>query len=215
MMPEILSSMIVQVFWWTVPVLIVLGVVVIVHELGHFLTARAVGIKVKSFSVGLGSEIVGFTDKYDTRWKISWIPLGGFVSFKGDQNAASLPSADDLEKLTPEERAGNFHTAALWRRSLVLLAGPFANFLLGFAIFTGMVLWTGIIYQQAEIICVEPGTPAAQAGLKAGDKILAVGGQAVRSFEDFSSHVVLNARSPIDITVGAGKIHELAGSARA
>ena len=204
MMPEFLSSVIVQVFWWTVPVLIVLGVVVIVHELGHFLTARAVGIRVKSFSVGMGPEMAGFTDKSGTRWKISWIPLGGFVSFKGDENAASLPSAGDLEKLTPEERAGNFHTAALWRRSLVLLAGPFANFLLSLVIFTGMVLWTGIIYQTAEIICVEPGTPAAQAGLMAGDKILAVGGQAVRSFEDFSSYVVLNARSPIDITVERG-----------
>ena len=85
-----------------------------------------------------------------------------------------------------------------------MLAGPFANFLLSLVIFTGMVLWTGIIYQTAEIICVEPGTPAAQAGLMAGDKIFAVGGQAVRSFEDFSSYVVLNARSPIDITVERG-----------
>ncbi len=201
MMPEILSSAIVQVFWWTVPFLLVLGVVVIVHELGHFLAARALGITVETFSVGFGPEIAGFYDKSGTRWRVAWIPLGGYVKFKGDETVASLPSAEDLDKLTPVQRQGNFHTAALWRRTIVVLAGPFANFLLSLVIFTGMVLWTGIVYQQAEIICVEPGTPAAQAGLKAGDKILAVGGQAVRSFEDFSSYVVLNARSPIDITV--------------
>jgi regulator of sigma E protease len=91
-----------------------------------------------------------------------------------------------------------------------VLAGPFSNFLLSLIIFTGMVLSTGIIYQQAEIICVEPGTPAAQAGLKAGDKILSVGGAPVRSFEDFSSYVVLNARSPIDIAVERdGKVVDL------
>ncbi len=200
-MSQLLSSVLGQVFWWTVPVLIVLGVVVIVHELGHFLAARAMGIKVKSFSVGMGTEMVGFTDKSGTRWKISWIPLGGFVSFKGDENAASLPTAQDLEKLTPAEREGNFHTAALWRRTVVILAGPFSNFALSLAIFTGMVLWTGVVFQQAEIVCVEPGTPAAQAGLKEGDKILSVGGHAVRSFEDFSSYIVLNARSPINITI--------------
>jgi len=201
MMPQLLASAIGQIFWWTVPFLLVLGVVVIVHELGHFLAARALGITVEAFSVGFGPEIAGFYDKHGTRWRLAWIPLGGYVKFKGDENVASLPSAEELEKLTPSQRQGNFHTAALWRRALIVLAGPFSNFLLGFVILTGMVLWTGIVYQQAEILCVEPGTPAAQAGLKAGDKILSVGGRSVRSFEDFSSYVVLNARSPIDIAV--------------
>lgn len=201
MMPQLLSSAIGQVFWWTVPFLLVLGVVVIVHELGHFLAARALGITVETFSVGFGPEIAGFHDRHGTRWRIAWIPLGGYVKFKGDESVASLPSAEDLDKLTPSQRQGNFHTAALWRRALIVLAGPAANFLLSLAIFTGMVLWTGIVFQQAEIICVEPGTPAAKAGFKEGDKILSVGGQAIRSFEDFSSYVVLNARSPIDVAV--------------
>ncbi len=210
MMPQLLSSAIGQIFWWTVPFLLVLGVVVIVHELGHFLAARALGITVEAFSVGFGPEIAGFLDRHGTRWRLAWIPLGGYVKFKGDETVASLPSAEQLEKLTPSQRQGNFHTSALWRRTLIVLAGPFSNFLLSLIIFTGTVLWTGIIYQQAQILCVEPGTPAAQAGLMAGDKILSVGGQPVRSFEDFSSYVVLNARSPIDIAVERdGKVVDL------
>jgi len=210
MMPQVLSSAIAQLFWWTVPFLLVLGVVVIVHELGHFLAARALGVTVETFSVGFGPEIAGFRDRSGTRWRLAWIPLGGYVKFKGDESVASMPSAEDLDKLTPAERQGNFHTSALWRRTLIVLAGPFSNFVLSLVIFTGMVLATGIIYQQAEILCVEPGTPAAQAGLKAGDKILSVGGAPVRSFEDFSSYVVLNARSPIDIAVERdGKVVDL------
>jgi regulator of sigma E protease len=207
MMAQFLSStteLIFGFFWWTVPFLLVLGVVVVVHEFGHFLAGRALGIKVETFSIGFGPEIAGFRDKRGTRWRLAWIPLGGYVRFKGDENAASLPSAEDLEKLTPGEREGNLHTASLWRRVVIVLAGPIANFLLGFVIYTGMVLATGIVYQQAEIICVEDGTPAAQAGLQAGDKILSVGGRPVRNFEDFSSHVILNARSPINISVERG-----------
>ncbi len=201
MMPQLLSSAISQLFLWTVPFLLVLGVVVIVHELGHFLAARALGITVEAFSVGFGPEIAGFYDRHGTRWRLAWIPLGGYVKFKGDETVASLPSAEELEKLTPSQRQGNFHTSALWRRTLIVLAGPFSNFLLSLIIFTGTVLSMGIVYQQAQILCVEPGTPAAQAGLQAGDRIVSVGGHAVRSFEDFSSYVVLNARSPIDIAV--------------
>jgi regulator of sigma E protease len=196
-----LLSSVVDLFWWTVPFLLVLGVVVVVHELGHFLAARALGITVETFSVGFGPEITGFHDRSGTRWRIAWIPLGGYVKFKGDESVASLPSAEELEKLTPAQKEGNFHTAALWRRALIVLAGPFSNFVLTAVIYTGMILAAGIIYQQAQILCVEPGTPAEQAGLKAGDVILSVGGTPVRSFEDFSSYVVLNARSPIDIVV--------------
>jgi regulator of sigma E protease len=201
MITQLLSSALGQLFWWTVPFLLVLGVVVVIHELGHFLAARALGITVETFSIGFGPEIAGFHDKSGTRWRLACIPLGGYVKFKGDESVASLPSAEALEKLTPTERQGNFHTSPVWRRALIVLAGPMANFILSLGIFTAMVLSAGIAYQQAQILCVEPGTPAAQAGLKAGDKILSVGGVAVRSFEDFSSYVVLNARSPIDIAV--------------
>ena len=144
----------------TVPFLLVLGVVVIVHELGHFLAARALGIKVETFSVRFGREIAGFHDRSGTRWRLAWVPLGGYVKFKGDESIASMPSAEQLETLTPGEREGNFHTAPVWRRTLIVLAGPFANFVLGVAIFAGIALSTGIVYQEAQITCVEPGTPA-------------------------------------------------------
>ena len=204
MMPQDLSFAFTQVFWWTVPFLVVLGVVVLVHELGHFLAARALGIKVETFSIGFGPEIAGFHDRSGTRWRLAWIPLGGYVKFKGDESIASMPSAEALDTLTPEQRKGNFHTSALWRRVLIVLAGPFANFLLGVVIFTGLALAMGIVHQEARITCVEPGTPAAKAGLEAGDKIVSIAGKPVKSFEDFSMSVKLNARSPIDIGVDRG-----------
>ena len=204
MIPQELSLAVTEVFWWTVPFLVVLGVVVLVHELGHFLAARALGIKVDTFSIGFGPEIAGFYDRSGTRWRLAWLPLGGYVKFKGDESVASLPSAEALDALTPEERKGNFHTSDLWRRVLIVLAGPFANFLLGIIIFAGIVLATGIVHQEAKITCVEPDTPAARAGLQAGDRIISVAGKPVKGFEDFSMAVKLNARSPIDIAVERG-----------
>jgi regulator of sigma E protease len=204
MIPQDLSFAVSQIFWWTVPFLLVLSVVVIVHELGHFLAARALGIKVETFSIGFGPEIAGFNAKSGTRWRLAWVPLGGYVKFKGDESIASMPSAEQLETLSPSERDGNFHTAPVWRRTLIVLAGPFANFLLGVVIFAGIALASGIVYQEARITCVEPGTPAAKAGLEAGDRVVSVGGKPVKNFEDFSYSVKLNARSQINIAVDRG-----------
>ena len=176
-----------------------LGVVVIVHELGHFLAARALGITVETFSVGFGPEIAGFYDKSGTRWRVASIPLGGYVKFKGDETVASLPSAEDLDKLTPAQRQGNFHTAALWRRTIVVLAGPFANFppksrdLHGDGALDRDYLSTGRNpLRGAGYTC---GTSGIRGG---GRSSLGLAGQAVRSFEDFELLMwVLNARSPI------------------
>lgn len=188
-------------FFWTVPFLLVLGVVIVVHELGHFLAARALGVTVETFSVGFGREIYGFYDRRGTRWRLAWIPLGGYVKFKGDESVASLPSREKIEAMTPSQRVGNFHTAPVWRRSLIVLAGPMANFALCIVLLTGWLMATGITYREARITCVEPGMPGEAAGLKAGDKVLSVSGSSVRSFDDFRRLIVLNARSPIDLVV--------------
>ena len=114
--------------------LVVLTIVVFVHEFGHFIVARWCGVTVKTFSIGFGREIFGFTDKKGTRWRFAWIPLGGYVKFVDDENAASQPSPDALERMTASERAGAFQNKALWQRAAVVAAGPVANFLLAIAV---------------------------------------------------------------------------------
>src|SRR5689334_16131840 len=121
-----------------VPALIVLTAVVFVHEMGHFLVARWCGIQVAAFSIGFGRELAGFTDRHGTRWKISAVPLGGYVRFRGDENAASIPDPEMLAATPPEERIGLFHFSALWKRAAVVAAGPVANFILAILIFAAV-----------------------------------------------------------------------------
>ena len=131
--------------------LVVLSIVVFVHEFGHFIVARWCGVAVRTFSIGFGREIWGLTDRKGTRWRVAWIPLGGYVKFVDDENAASQPSQDTLERMTPEERRGAFQTKAVWQRAAVVFAGPAANFLLAIVIYAavnftspmrGAIVWT-------------------------------------------------------------------------
>src|SRR5215831_15590139 len=115
---------------WIIPFLFVLSIVVFFHELGHFLIARWCGVKVLTFSIGFGPELVGFDDRHGTRWKISAIPLGGYVKFFGDENAASTPDQAAIAAMTPEEKRGSFFHKAVGQRVAVVAAGPLANFLL-------------------------------------------------------------------------------------
>src|SRR5262245_66688838 len=128
---------------WIIPFLFVLSIVVFFHELGHFLIARWCGVKVLTFSIGFGPEIVGFDDRHGTRWKISAIPLGGYVKFFGDDTEASTPSAETLAAMTAEERAGSFHHKKVGPRAAIVAAGPIANFLLAIVIFTGLFTFFG------------------------------------------------------------------------
>jgi regulator of sigma E protease len=118
---------------------LLLGPLVFFHELGHYLAARLFGIKSEVFSIGFGPEITGWTDKRGTRWKLSWIPLGGYVRFAGDMNPASQPDPAWLA-LPPAERARTFQAKPLWQRAIVVLAGPVTNFLLALLILTGFAL---------------------------------------------------------------------------
>src|SRR5919204_1055592 len=128
---------------YVVPFLFVLTIVVFFHELGHFLVARWAGVKVLTFSLGFGPELAGFNDRHGTRWKVSAIPLGGYVKFFGDESEASTPaSAETLANMT-EERAGSFHHKKVGPRAAIVAAGPIANFILGALIFAGMALYYG------------------------------------------------------------------------
>lgn len=164
--------------------LFVLTVVVFVHELGHFLVARWCGVKVKAFSIGFGREIAGFVDRYGTRWRFAWIPLGGYVKFMDDENAASVASAEKLSRMSPEERAGAFHAKPLWQRAAVVAAGPIANFLLSVAIFALMFSLIGVRSTAPRVDEVVPSSPAAAAGFMPGDVIMEVGGNKVDNFTE-------------------------------
>src|SRR5450631_3165820 len=126
------------------PFLFVLTIVVFIHELGHFLVARWCGVKIKAFSIGFGREIFGFYDRYGTRWRFAWIPLGGYVKFLDDDNSASVPSRDALERMSAGEKAGAFQPKPLAARSAIVVAGPIANFLLAIVIFAITFTFVGV-----------------------------------------------------------------------
>ena len=123
--------------------LFVITLVVFVHELGHFLVARLCGVTVETFSIGFGREIFGLTDRHGTRWKISWIPLGGYVKFSGDADASSRPDSASLQQMDAGTRQGALHFKPLYQRALVAAAGPIANFILAIVIFAGVILAFG------------------------------------------------------------------------
>jgi regulator of sigma E protease len=186
--------------------LVVLTVVVFVHELGHFLVARWCGVKIKAFSIGFGPEIAGFFDRHGTRWRFAWIPLGGYVKFMDDDSAASTPSREKLEQMTPEERAGSFHLKPLWQRAAVVVAGPVANFLLAIAIFAVMFTLVGVRSTAPRVDEVVANSPAASAGFKAGDVILEIDGAPVDSFNEVLRIVSASPGRELQITIDRGGV---------
>lgn len=186
---------------YVLPFLFVLTVVVFFHELGHFLVARWCGVAVKTFSIGFGREIFGFDDRYGTRWRVAWIPLGGYVKFIDDEGAASTPSRDALENMTAIEREGSFHGKPVWKRAAVVVAGPLANFLLALVIFTGWFLYHGVHTTDARIDAVVPNSPAERAGLQAGDIVTAINGTKLAGFEKLQQTVGVNVGNPLKFTV--------------
>ncbi len=183
------------------PFLFVLTIVVFFHELGHFLVARWCGIKILVFSVGFGPELLGFTDRHGTRWKIAAIPLGGYVKFFGDENAASVPNPNALAAMTPEERSVSFFHQPVAARSAVVAAGPIANFILAIVIFTTIFMTYGKQETAARVDDVVPNSAAAAAGFKPGDLVVNIAGKPIESFNDMKEIVSLSAGEPLDITV--------------
>jgi len=186
---------------WVVPFFFVLGVVVFVHEMGHFLVARYFGVTVETFSIGFGPEIHGFYDRHGTRWRIAWVPLGGYVKFKGDENAASVPSQEHISDLSEDERRGNFHAKPIAQRAAVVAAGPAANFVLSIVILTVWFMYMGKPIIEPLVSTVQPGSVAAEAGFEPGDVIREIDGTKIQSFDEVQRIVMLNAQTELTITV--------------
>jgi regulator of sigma E protease len=186
---------------YLIPFLFVLSLVVFFHELGHFLIARWCGVRILVFSIGFGPEIVGFNDRYGTRWKISAIPLGGFVKFFGDDNAASVPDKDRLASMDARERSQSFMFQPVAKRAAIVVAGPLANFLLAVVIFAGVFMLYGKQTMSARVDSVQPGSAAADAGFKPGDLVVAINGHAVDSFAEMQRVVGASAGEPLAVTV--------------
>jgi regulator of sigma E protease len=190
---------------YVVPFLFVLTIVVFFHELGHFLVGRWAGVKVLTFSLGFGPELFGFDDRHGTRWKVSAIPLGGYVKFLGDETEASTPSADALAQMTAEERALSFHHKKVGPRAAIVAAGPIANFLLAIVIFAGMFTFFGKPITSARVDKVEANSAAAAAGFQAGDVVTAIDGSKIDTFSDMQRIVSGRAGERLTFTVKRGE----------
>jgi regulator of sigma E protease len=188
-------------FTSVLPFLFVLTVVVFFHELGHFMVARWYGVKVTDFSIGFGKEIYGFNDRYGTRWRFAWLPLGGYVKFVDDDNAASVPDADAQDKLTEEERKGGFHAKPLAHRAAVVAAGPVANFILAIVIFAGIYTFVGESITEPRIGTVIADSIAEKAGFRENDLIKTINGTRVESFGDMQRIVSVNADNQLSFVV--------------
>jgi len=189
---------------YIIPTLLVLGVVVFVHEFGHFIVGRMCGVGVSAFSIGFGPELCGFNDRYGTRWRISAIPLGGYVKFYGDQNAASLPDEAEMAKMTPEERRKSLPAQPLWARALIVAAGPAANFVLAIVIFAATTFIYGKATLTPRVEGVEEASVAAAAGFRGGDLVLRIDGQPIEGFSDLQQIVMSHPDRALTFVVERG-----------
>jgi len=204
-MPDLVS--------WILPFLFVLTLVVTIHELGHYWAARAFGTVIDCFSIGFGKPIFKWKDKRDVEWRIGWIPLGGYVRFAGDDNAAStVPDDADLAAMKQKILAHNppsvvqkfYHFKPVWQRAIITAAGPVANFVLAVILFS---LLSGIIGQQLstpKVTAVTPGSVAERAGFQPGDVVVSTDGQPIESFQALQQYVMIRGGLPIVFGIDRG-----------
>lgn len=181
---------------YLLPFIVAITVIVFIHELGHYLVARWCGVNIEIFSIGFGREIFGWHDSQGTRWKVCWIPLGGYVKFKGDANAASLPQATS-EPIVE----GNFHGKPVWQRAAVVAAGPIANFILAIALFTGLFALAGIPSTEPRAQSVMAGSAAEKVGILPGDLIKAVDGRPIETFNDLVTAVQFRGGETLNLQI--------------
>lgn len=186
---------------YLLPFLFVLTLVVFVHELGHFLVGRWCGVDVHTFSIGFGRELFGFTDRHGTRWRFALIPLGGYVKFAGDADAASAPDDAAMQRMTAEERARSLPAQSVGERAAIVAAGPIANFLLAILIFAGTSFFFGKQVLIPRVDAVVAGSAAESAGLRAGDIVVAIDGQKIQSFAEMQRIISTRPEERLSVTV--------------
>jgi regulator of sigma E protease len=194
---------------YVLPFLFLITVIVTIHELGHFVTARAFGVAIDRFSIGFGRALLSWKDRAGVEWRIGWLPFGGYVRFAGDENIASVPDKTDLETMraaiVAREGSGAENRylpfKPLWQRALIVVAGPAANFVLAVVLFSIVFAVFGEPLSTTRVDVV-PAEAAANAGFQSGDVILRADGHSMRNFEDIQFYVQFRAGAPIDFTVG-------------
>jgi regulator of sigma E protease len=184
--------------WYVIPFIVILSLIVAVHELGHYFVGRWCGVKIDAFSLGFGPELFARVDSRGTRWRIGALPLGGYVKFHGDANASSVGGANGDSGV---DRSLTLAGQPLRNRAAIVLAGPVANFILAFVIFTGMFMAFGRIEHVARIGRVEAGSPAAAAGFQAGDLVKTINGNPIDSFEALQESTLMSTGLPMNFVV--------------
>lgn len=183
--------------------LLVIGPLIFVHELGHYLAGRWCGVKADVFSIGFGREIAGYTDSRGTRWKLGWMPMGGYVKFAGDMNPASQPTPEWLA-LPPEERARTFQAKPVWQRFMIVFAGPLTNFLVAIGIFMAFFAAYGVPRTPSVLSAVMDGSPAAKAGLRPGDRVVAIAGRPVDTFDELADMIRFRPQERLQLDIERG-----------
>jgi regulator of sigma E protease len=186
------------VWYYLIPFLFVLTVLVYVHEWGHYWVARRNKVRVEVFSIGFGPEIFGWTNKAGTRWKIGAIPFGGYIKMFGENDV--FAEGEERRALTPEESAVSFHAKTLAQRAAIVAAGPAANFLLAVVLFAGLVMTQGVPRHYAAVGEILPKSAAAEAGIKVGDRIVSIDNEEIVWFTDLVR--VVSTRPGVPLNIG-------------
>ncbi|MDP1874752.1 RIP metalloprotease [Phenylobacterium sp.] len=197
---------------YIIPFLLVLTVVVTIHELGHYWAARACGVAIDQFSIGFGRRIFGWRDRQGVEWRIGWIPLGGYVKFSGDENAASVPDHENLEamrqRIDAEQGPGSssryFHFKPVEQRAFITAAGPLANFVLAIVLFAFLLMSVGETVIPARVAAVQPDSPAARAGFIVDDMVVRANGQKIDNFFDLQQIIAVRSNAPTAFVVDRG-----------
>lgn len=191
---------VVNILYYVIPFVVLLGILVFVHEFGHFIIARMLGVKVVAFSIGFGKNLWSRTDKKGTCWKISAIPLGGYCQFLGDADASSTTSKS-LTKLSKEEKAMAFPLQKTWKKLAIVVAGPLFNYLLAILIFIGIFFAFGKMVHPSIVGGVIEGGAASEAGIIVGDEILSVNGVPTPDFQTLSNEIMLSESDEAEIEI--------------